>query len=109
MPPLINHNSFIFKSNDLIEMNDVVYPGPAFELTGHSYKIIITPKTDFWRFGLRLAKTRAIHFDARSRHNNSESKDIQFAVGDVASPGAWQNPNKIHFGQYHLEGPHELS
>jgi hypothetical protein len=92
--------TYNFKNTGEKELNDVVYPGPSFELLYHSYTFTITPKTSFWRFGIRLSTNKVVEFNQAGRYINAQYPDLQIVVGDRPN-GQWINPNKIELGNYH--------
>jgi hypothetical protein len=99
MPPEINFN---FKGKGDRELNDVVYPGPSFELLYHSYVFQLSPKSKFWRFGIRLSTNKTVEFNPTGRYINSQYADLQLVVGDRPQGGDWINPNKLELGNYYF-------
>jgi len=97
---------FLFKNSGERELNDIVFPGPPFELLYHSYTFAITPRSKFWRFGFRLSKNKVVEFNPAGRYVNPQYPDLQIAVGDRPS-GIWIRPNKIELGNYHYIKGHE--
>src|SRR5450432_2537474 len=100
----MTETTFTFKGSSGKEMNDIVFPGPPFELANHSYKFTLKPKSQFWRFGIRLSKSPQVIFDPAGRYRNSEFPDIQVVVGEMKTQGEWQYPNRAEIGSYYLEG-----
>lgn len=93
---------YTFKGSAGKEVNDVIYSGPPFRLDGKSsYIFRLTPKTKYWRFGVRLSQTESILFDSDARYKNQEFKDIQVVVGDMSPDKTWSKPDKVELGNYH--------
>lgn len=96
---------FNFKNSGDKEHNDVVFPGAPFILKSFSYKFHIQPKTEFWRFGIRLSKTEDISFvfngDRHLQGDSHEYKDVHISAGDRPE-GVWTNPNQFYVTAYNF-------
>lgn len=98
--------SYLFKNSAEIINNDVVLPGYPYLLEGYKFNFRIKPKSNFWRFGIRLSKTEKIHFyhpEVRYKKGEFEEHymDIHLGVGDWNNKN-WSNPQKlqlIHYNQ----------
>ncbi|MBT1696063.1 AAA family ATPase [Fulvivirgaceae bacterium PWU4] len=94
---------FLFKNSNRNEVNDVPHP-KIFQIEGYAYTILIRPKCEFWRIGLRFSNDiRGSGWSTTHRYNNSEIKHIEVCVG-VRPDGSWQNPNSIQLQQYNIQG-----
>ena len=94
-------DKFTFKNSGSSEFNDRNYDR-LFDLTGKTYQFIISPKTQFWRFGIRFSKTPSVTFyHPTGRYQNPEEPNIELRVGMRNGPG-WQLPNNIELGYYNL-------
>src|SRR5579864_698872 len=99
MPGLI-----IFKNTGDIPYNDVASE-ELFNLEDVSYRFTLTPKTKFWRFGIRFSKDPVIpFFHPNGRYNSSSHPNIEFNVGVKPPSGEWFDANRIEFGYYYLPG-----
>ena len=95
-------NSLLKNSGELA-YNDTVFDN-TFYLNDNYYEVLITPKTDFWRFGIRFSKTDKIEFyHPEGRYNNPDYADVEFDVGGVEA-GKWVMPNRLELSCYNLPG-----
>lgn len=100
---------FNFKNNGTEIHNDVVYDH-LFDLHNNSYIFLIQPKTEFWRFGIRLSKNDIVEFyhpENRYKDPNPDFPDIHLGVGDWNNI-RWTFSNKLHLAQYYLEKHNHL-
>ena len=96
--------NYTFGNSGEREINDVYYPD-FFEISNFSYSFKITPKARFWRFGIRLYKSKDDAFDTTgSRHQNADFPVIHIGVGHPLKEWEWSDPNRFHLVQYHLPG-----
>lgn len=98
----LNHT---FKNSGELINNDT-FLDRLFELENHLYVFSITPKTNFWRFGIRLSKTSSVEFFHPSdRYKSPEFwnnyADIHLGVGEWDNAN-WSLPNRFHLVQYNL-------
>jgi hypothetical protein len=92
----------ILKNSGGIPYNDVVYD-KLFELENTAYSFTLTPKTQFWRFGIRFSRDQTIGFyQPNGRYNNSDYPNIEFNVGYKPPSGDWSDTNRLEFGYYYL-------
>jgi hypothetical protein len=97
-----NISTINFKNTGHTEWNDVIHD-QVYELDNTDYLFVLEPRTENWRFGLRLFPTKNIPFSTTSRHINEGNIDIQLAVGTWYKPqNYWENPNRIELGQYNV-------
>ncbi|MEO5998949.1 MAG: leucine-rich repeat domain-containing protein [Chitinophagaceae bacterium] len=102
--------TFVFKNSGGTEMNDVFMPTPSLELPNYSYQIIVSPKTNFWRLGLRFSKTADIQFNSAGRYVNFDLKDLQIAAGKMMDKGEWLSANVLELGSSYIadEGSNQV-
>ncbi len=85
--------------------NDVVLPSDTFKLIDNKYNFKILPRTQFWRFGIRLSKTPDIAFfhpDHRYKTPEFDNYiDIHIGVGEWNNVD-WSLPNRLHLAQYNI-------
>lgn len=108
LPEVENTKRHTLQNTGASLRNDVVFDSDSFDLINYSYSFTIFPKTKFWRFGIRLYKSREIEFNLDiPRHLNKEYKDLHLAVGNPPEERNWQYSNRIELAQYNFEGvPH---
>lgn len=95
---------FSFENSGEREVNDVYYQD-FFELSNFSYSFKLTPKTIYWRFGIRLYKSKEDTFDTGGpRHLDTNFPVIHIGIGHPLKEWQWSNPNRFHLVQYHLPG-----
>src|SRR5450631_3199337 len=91
-------HKFTFKNSGSSEFNDRNYDR-LFDLTGKTYQFIISPKTQYWRFGIRFSETPSVNFyHPATRNKNPDQSGIELKVGTRPSGTDWQLPNNIEFG-----------
>jgi KAP family P-loop domain len=91
-------DKFTFKNSGSSEFNDRNYDR-LFDLTGKTYQFIISPKTQYWRFGIRFSETPTVNFyHPATRNKNPDQSGIELKVGTRPSGTDWQLPNNIEFG-----------
>lgn len=93
---------YTFQSSEKVKYNDVSYP-TSFGLTGFSYKFILDPQCQFWRFGLRFAMKKSdLEFDDNlKRYSDNQIAHLEVCAGEVEN-NIWVHPNHIHLQQYHM-------
>jgi hypothetical protein len=97
--------SYTFSNSGDSLLNDVVYPDKALDLNNNSYSFLITPKTNFWRFGIRFGKTESANFSSnQGRYNDEEVKHIEVAAGVRSDDeGKWSQPNFLFLQEYFVK------
>ena len=94
--------TYKFANSGEKEFNDIIFPGAPFLLDDHNYSFSINPNCDFWRFGIRLSKTRDIKFvDKDDRHLGGgtwDHRDVFITIGERPN-GKWQDPSILHVAQ----------
>lgn len=97
---------FVFKNTGSEVHNDIVYPGPSFELENNSFKLSFEPLTKFWRLGIRFSKTPTIDFyHPAHRYKEPEFnqfKDLLIGVGEWDNAN-WTLPNRLQLAQYNFD------
>lgn len=93
---------FSIKGQGNSEYNDVEIHDEPFEVTSSSYKILITPKSKFWRFGIRFATSMDAAF-SDTRYTNKDLKHIEVCAGNRPG-GDWSNPNMLFLQEYYIHG-----
>jgi hypothetical protein len=103
----MEHPPITFKNSGEKVRNDIIYDQQVFVLVSREYTFTITPKTKFWRFGIRFSKKRKITYDLTdgNRHRDSELKDLHISVGHPSPPGVWEHSNRLELTQYHFSDP----
>lgn len=92
---------FTLKSTDKTEINDVRNP-QVYPLEGYAYEIVVNPKCNFWRIGLRLfLDDRGPGYSLNNRYNNNHVRHIEICAG-IRSGNEWQNPDQLDLQQYHF-------
>jgi hypothetical protein len=97
--------NYTFKNSGELTNNDVLFD-KIFELENHSYTFSLTPKSKFWRFGIRLSKTNVVEFyHPGDRYKSPEFwnsfADIHLGVGEWDGVN-WSLANRFHLVQYNL-------
>jgi hypothetical protein len=83
--------------------NDVLYPEGPFDVINNSYILTIFPKTEFWRFGVRLSRRKEIKIDLKNsdRHADRSCRDIHVSAGSIPF-STWSQPENFELNQYHI-------
>ncbi len=98
-----NSVKYTFKGKGDKVYNDIEFsPETVFDITSSSYSIVISPKSKFWRFGLRFGISKDAKFDDQ-RYNNKELKHVEIAAGNQVGM-EWRNPNKLFLQEYFIHG-----
>jgi internalin A len=93
----------LFKNRGDEIYNDVVFPGAPFILGSYSYNFTITPRTPYWRIGIRLSKTSNVEF-FHPEHRYKEPEfysdyvDIHLAAGEWNNE-EWKLPSRLQLCQ----------
>jgi internalin A len=107
----MNAFDFIFKNSGEKEFNDIIFPGSCFLLKDYSYLFTLTPKSNFWRFGIRLSEEEEINFsEVGDRHFQNylpKYKDLHLSAGDRLD-NSWVRSNFINVVQYNFSSNDHL-
>jgi hypothetical protein len=88
---------FTFKGNGDRLLNDVACPD-IFDLEKYSYEFILKPKTNFWRFGIRISR----NFNSdRTRYRDKDVKHLEISAGEYKE-GNWQRPHFLFLQEYYV-------
>ncbi|MEO6612406.1 MAG: P-loop NTPase fold protein [Chitinophagaceae bacterium] len=92
--------TYVFTGIGDREINDAIYPGDPFPLKGQTYRFVLHPRTDYWRFGLRFSRNSTVEFSPEIRHGFKNQPDFQIVVGDRPQTNIWLHPEKLEISQY---------
>lgn len=100
MANLSKRTAFLFEGLSGKEINDVIYPGEEFSLNSQSFRFVIHPRVDYWRFGLRFSKGPTVEFSKEIRHGFKNQMDFQVAIGNRPSSNMWFEPGRLEISKY---------
>jgi hypothetical protein len=69
-----------------------------YDLLGFRYTFLIRPKSQYWRFGLRLAEELGVDY---TRYKDNNVKHLEVCVGERKAD-VWRNANVVQLQRYNI-------
>lgn len=101
-------NLFVFENSGNDEINDSEFP-TLFRLAGCTHTFTLSPKSKFFRFGLRFTLNHRESAEAGGNsYNDPQIYHFEVCVGERNENREWSLPGRLQVQQYHFQGMTQL-
>ncbi|MBL7841410.1 MAG: ATP-binding protein [Cyclobacteriaceae bacterium] len=91
---------FTLANTGELEVNDVRHP-EIYPIEGYRYKICITPRSRYWRFGIRYGmNVHGSGYSSSHRYSNAQVRSLEICVGK-RNP-KWNSPNHLQLQEHYI-------